>query len=122
MKSNYQNGEWYHKIKITRDFPMVVKHTEIHQLPNNESTSGFILCHFVDQQCNWIRFYSDQDEAQRVFNLKKEDQREKLIPTSQMYLNHNNDTQFMSSLYQIYPSICYPKEGDRWIMEKIDII
>ena len=122
MKSVYLNGEWYHKINISRDFPMTVKKTEIHQLPNTDSTNGYILCHFVDQECNWIRFYSDKEEAQRMFNLKKEEQREKLIPTYQMYLEHNNDTQFMSSLYEIYPYVCYAKDGDRWIMENVDII
>jgi hypothetical protein len=121
MKSTYQYGEWYHKINITRDFPTIVKQTEIHQLPKTESTHGYILCHFVDQECHWIRFYSEKEEAQRVFNLKKEEQLKKEIPIHQMYLTHNNDTQFMSSLYNVYPSVCYPKEGDRWIMQYVEI-
>lgn len=122
LKSEYMHEDWYHTVKVTRDFPTHTKHMEIHQLPNHDENQGYLLYHFVDQECNWIRFYVDREEAMSQFNWRKEAQLKKVIPLDHAYLyKEENGKRFMSSLYEINQIIKYAKQGDRWVLEKVEI-
>lgn len=117
-------GDWKHNVHIVCDFPLNPKGLEIHQLPECDKHQGYILYRFTDQQCDWIRFYSERDEAAAQFTLKKEAQRKKEIPHDHEYLVYMDKTRdrVMSTLYKINPEIEYARQGDRWVMEKVNIV
>ena len=127
MKSSYVNYDWKHKVQILRDFPMNPKGLEIHKLPECDKHQGYLVYHFTEQQCDWLRFYTDKEEASAQFLLKKEAQRKKVIPENHEYhvtFGIENREQVMSTLYQTHyehPFVQFAKQGDRWVMEKVNI-
>jgi len=119
MKSEYENKDWYHEITLTKEFPTIVKYTEIHELPNVLVKSGYIICHF-SLECDWVRFYENKDDAEALYLEKSVKQILNNKSDIHYYKTIETETRKTSSRFNIYPHQ-YAEEGDRWIMEKVTI-